>query len=109
VATDQNDELLRALSGQLGDIAGLLGEIRDRLPEPAEASSGPGEELNVVELREPATDQDPARAEADIELAEPGLPAPTPDAALLREPTTPARKAATKVAPRRASKTKEAP
>lgn len=102
MATDQNDELLRTLSAQLGDIAGLLGEIRDRFPAPSVV--GP-DEADVVELSEPARDD----RTVEVELAEPEDPAPTPDAAPLSEPATPARKAAKKAAPRRAPKTKEAP
>lgn len=94
MATDRNDALLQELSGQLGDIAGLLGEIRDRLP--ASDAGSP----------EPADAPDP---DAEILLEEPATPNIAPDVELLTEPTIPARRSARKTAPRRAPKTEEAP
>lgn len=104
MATDRNDALLSVISQQLGDLAGLLGEIRDRLPaEPAAVEPVAGE---PVELDEPATDPEPT-PEA-VPLQEPAVPpAPEPDAVPLTEPA-PARRP-TKTGRRAPKSQKEGP
>lgn len=83
MATDRNDALLATISGQLGDLAGLLADIRDRLPAP-------------VQEAEPVVEVAP---ESDVE----------PEPVLLEEPVAPAVPA--RKPGRRApkAKTKEAP